>query len=151
MSLIYISPVTNHFLQVSYCFVTYVHTFSRCSYEVRAHSWCTRPSPVSRLTEACWRSRHVSSSAGMNTPHWRTICSSMSSNTSLSAAWHWLWMNSSTHPPRSGRVALYNAVPGHLQAQWCSCRLTLYMLNFSEGTKIHGYILCHFSTLTWHR
>ena len=29
--------------------------------------------------------------------------------------------------------------------------LTLYMLNFSEGTKTYTYILCHSSTLTWHR
>ena len=29
--------------------------------------------------------------------------------------------------------------------------LTLYVLNFSEVTKTYIYILCHSSTLTWHR
>ena len=29
--------------------------------------------------------------------------------------------------------------------------LTLYVLCFSEGTKTYIYILCHSSTLTWHR
>ena len=28
---------------------------------------------------------------------------------------------------------------------------TLYVLNFSEGTKTYIYILCHSSTLVWHR
>ena len=28
--------------------------------------------------------------------------------------------------------------------------LTLYMLNFSVGTKTYIHILCHSSTLTWH-
>ena len=29
--------------------------------------------------------------------------------------------------------------------------LTLYVLNFSEGTKTYIYILCHCSTLIWHK
>ena len=29
--------------------------------------------------------------------------------------------------------------------------LTLYVLNFSEGTKTYIYISCHSSTFTWHR
>ena len=28
--------------------------------------------------------------------------------------------------------------------------LTIYMLNFSEGTLTYVYILCHYSTLIWH-
>ena len=28
--------------------------------------------------------------------------------------------------------------------------LTLYVLNFAEGTLIYIYILCHYSTLIWH-
>ena len=30
-------------------------------------------------------------------------------------------------------------------------RLTLYVLNFSEGTKTYIYVLCNSSSLTWHR
>ena len=33
---------------------------------------------------------------------------------------------------------------------WFHC-LTLYVLNFSEGTKTYICILCHPSTLIWHR
>ena len=35
--------------------------------------------------------------------------------------------------------------------QWFSISLTLYMLNFSEGTKAYIYNLSHSSILTWHR
>ena len=36
---------------------------------------------------------------------------------------------------------------GKLSVQWEP--LTLYMLNFSEGTKTYIYILYHYSTLIW--
>ena len=37
-----------------------------------------------------------------------------------------------------------------LKSKWVT-NLTLYVLNFSEGTKTYIYILCHSSTLIWHR
>ena len=39
------------------------------------------------------------------------------------------------------------------ETPWRSCdlTLTLYMLNFSVGTWSYIYILCYWSTMTWHR
>ena len=51
------------------------------------------------------------------------------------------------------------AIPGKTvflieTAPWCGTAATLLInplhTNFSEGTKTYIYILCHFSTLTWH-
>ena len=53
------------------------------------------------------------------------------------------------------------AVPGHMvpwwkKMTWHQCcddtlGLTLYMLDYSEGTWTYIYILCHSSKLIWHR
>ena len=70
------------------------------------------------------------------------------------------WMWSHQISPKMIKITSHKGEPWdaffeYFEQNWGGCDrnevLTLYVLNFSEGTKTYIYIFCHSSTLIWHR
>ena len=102
---------------------------------------------VTKQTNVCHSSPYKTDAQPSIWPIYSLWCTDLCDHT---------WSHVSVNSQEKWIKFLFREVSGQLfiicvHPIWLISSLTLYVLNFSEGTKTYIYILCHSSTLTWPR